>query len=98
MDSKAGPSGSKSTSSSRKRRRHSDEYESDYSDGDVYSQRPDEDSSSSEDSSNCGSDDSIFDTRLKGKRTSRVPPAQLSRSSAPKTTSRIPPAQLSRYD
>ncbi|XP_052738468.1 piggyBac transposable element-derived protein 4-like [Bicyclus anynana] len=96
MDNKAGPSGSKSTSSSRKKRRQSDDYESDYSDEDVYSQRADEDSSSSEDSSSCGSDDSIFDTRLKQKTTSRVPPAQPSRSSAPKTTSHIPLAQPSR--
>ncbi|CAG4980487.1 unnamed protein product [Parnassius apollo] len=95
MESKAGPSGSKSTSSSRKKRRHSDEYESDYSNEDVYYQRADEDSSSSKVSSSCGSDDSIFDTRLKQKTTSRVPPAQPSRSPASKTASLVPPPQPS---
>ncbi|XP_062526946.1 uncharacterized protein LOC101741752 isoform X5 [Bombyx mori] len=52
-------------------------------------------SSSSEESS-CGSDDSIFDTRLKPKTLSRGPPAQSSRLSAAKTTNRIPPPPPSR--
>lgn len=94
MDSRAGPSRSKnrsktSTPSSRKKRWLSEDSEGSegFSDEEVCSQRAQEEqlSSSSEESS-YGSDDSIFDTRLKLKTLSRGPPAQSSRSSAAKTT------------
>ncbi|CAH2090624.1 unnamed protein product [Euphydryas editha] len=98
MDNKARPSTSKikpiiSTSSAEKKRRQSDDYESEgseeYSHEGVYSHGSHEEELSSSSEGSSASDLSIFETRSKSKTTSHRPragdiPAQTSRSQASK--------------